>query len=306
LTPAVTVTVGVDVGGTKIAAGLVDGRGSVLRREVRESTGLSPAGIISAIAEVVGALRRGREDPVAVGVGAAGFIDADRTRVLFAPNLPWLDEPVPAALSAQVGLPVVLENDANAAAWAEYRFGAGRGAPETVVVTVGTGIGVGLVLGGRLYRGAAGIAGEAGHMRVVPDGRECGCGNRGCWEQYSSGPALMRAATERSASFPDGPALTEAARAGDGVAVACFADVGQWLGQGLADISAVLDPGRFVVGGGVADAGELLLAPARQRYARALTGRGHRPPAEIVAASLGADAGMVGAAELARERVCGS
>jgi glucokinase len=213
----------------------------------------------------------------------------------------------------------VVENDANAAAWAEHRFGAGRGESHLVVVTVGTGIGGGIVLDGRLYRGRFGIGAEFGHMQVEKAGRRCGCGQHGCWEQYCSGRALLHEAREiadvqrgygaRLLELGDGrpegieaPEVTQAAREGDPAALDCFEEVGSWLGQGLADLAAVLDPGSFVIGGGVADAGELLLAPARRAYAKRLTGTEHRPHAEIRLAELGNSAGLVGAADLARHR----
>ncbi len=213
----------------------------------------------------------------------------------------------------------MVENDANAMAWGEARYGAGRGEDHLVCVTVGTGIGGGLVLGGEVYRGRFGIGAEFGHMRVVPDGRRCGCGNRGCWEQYASGRALVSEARELAAVAPalagrllelaggrvggiNGPQVTQAAREGDPAALECFNAVGSWLGQGLADLAASLDPGRFVIGGGVSAAGDLLLDPARAAYGTALTGRGHRPVAEIRVAELGPEAGLVGAADLARRR----
>ena len=194
-----------------------------------------------------------------------------------------------------------MENDANAMAWAEYRFGAGVGVSSLVALTVGTGIGAGLVLDGHLYRGAFGMAGEPGHLRVVPDGLPCGCGNRGCWEQYCSGRALVREAAARGGPWTEGPAVTLAAQSGHREAIAAFVAVGTWLGQGLADVSAVLDPGRFVIGGGVGAAGDLLLEPARRRFADVLIGRGYRPIPDIVPASLGVDAGLIGAADLARQ-----
>ncbi len=309
--------IGVDVGGTKVAAGVVDPDGTVLARARVPSPSTDPAAISAAIVACVAQLRLDHPEVVAVGVGAAGFIDAARAVVLFAPNLAWRNERLRDTLRERLGLPVVVENDGNAMAWAEYRFGAGRGVQDLCAVTVGTGIGGGIVLSGALYRGHSGIAGEFGHMRVVPGGRRCGCGNRGCWEQYASGRALVHEAREIAAVAPasaarllelaDGPAgsitgpeVTEAAREGDMTARECFAVVGRWLGQGMADVAATLDPGRFVVGGGVSEAGELLLTPAREAYAAALTGRGHRPVAEIVAAQLGNEAGLVGAADLAR------
>lgn len=308
--------IGVDVGGTKVAAGVVDEDGTVLARTRRPTPSTSPADVEASIAEVVAELRASHE-VVAVGIGAAGFIDVERATVLFAPNLAWRDEPLRDEVSKLVGLPVVVENDANAMAWGEYRFGAGRGEDQLVCVTVGTGIGGGIVLDGKLFRGRFGIGAEFGHMQVVPDGRRCGCGQRGCWEQYCSGRALLHEAREiadvqkdygrRLLELGDGrpegieaPEVTKAAQEGDPAALDCFAEVGRWLGQGLADLASLLDPGRFVIGGGVGEAGELLLAPARSAFAERLTGGTHRPHAQIVAAALGNEAGMVGAADLAR------
>ena len=311
-------TIGVDVGGTKVAAGVVDEEGKVLVSTRRPTPSESPDHVEETIAALITELRR-EYDVEAVGIGAAGFVDAERSTVLFAPNLVWRGEPLRDDIAARVGLPVVVENDANAAAWAEYRFGAGRDASDLVCVTVGTGIGGGIVLDGQLYRGRFGIGAEFGHKRVVPDGRRCGCGQRGCWEQYCSGRALLHEAREiadvqpeygarllaRGGGEPEGIEafeVTQAAREGDPAAVACFEEVGRWLGQGLADLAAVLDPSLFVVGGGVADAGELLLAPARRTFAEQLTGTGHRPLAGIRLAELGNEAGLVGAADLARAR----
>jgi glucokinase len=308
--------IGVDVGGTKVAAGVVDEQGTVLARTRRPTPSTSPADVERTISEVVAELRVDHQ-VVAVGIGAAGFIDSERATVLFAPNLAWRDEPLRDEVAKLVGLPVVVENDANAAAWAEYRFGAGQGQDQLVVVTVGTGIGGGIVLDGRLYRGRYGIGAEFGHMQVFPDGRRCGCGQKGCWEQYCSGRALLHEAREIADvqkdygkrllelgnGRPEGieaPEVTKAAQEGDPAALDCFAEVGRWLGQGLADLAALLDPGCFVVGGGVADAGELLLAPARRVFAEHVSGGTHRPHAQIRHAALGNDAGMVGAADLAR------
>jgi len=315
-------TIGVDVGGTKVAAGIVDEAGAILARTRRPTPSASPGDVEDVIAACVKELLT---DPLAVrgveavGIGAAGFITADRSIVLVAPNLSWRDEPLRDAVAERVGLPVVVENDANAAAWAEYRFGAGRGEQHLVVVTVGTGIGGGIVLDGELYRGRHGIGAEFGHMQVSQSGRRCGCGQHGCWEQYCSGRALLHEAREiadvqrgygaRLLELGDGRPegiqaieVTQAAREGDPAALDCFEEIGTWLGQGLADLAAVLDPGTFVIGGGVSDAGELLLAPARRVYAERLTGTHARPHAEIKLAELGNDAGLVGAADLARHR----
>ena len=311
-------TIGVDVGGTKVAAGVVDEHGRIVAKLKRSTPAASPAQTADVISDVVLELLRDHHVQ-AVGLGAAGFIDKAKTAVLFAPNLAWRDEPVKKKVEDRVGLPVVVENDANATAWAETIFGAARGHEHVVLVTVGTGIGAGIVVNGRLYRGRWGVGGEPGHYRVVPEGRLCGCGNRGCWEQYASGNALVAEAREFAARSPGGavrllqlgggtpggitgPAITQAAREGDPAALRCFGIIGSWLGQGLADLAAILDPGCFVIGGGVSAAGDLLLRPARAAFQASLTGRTYRPFAEIRLAELGPDAGLVGAADLARRR----
>ena len=195
-----SLAIGVDIGGTKVAAGVVDEEGGVLAL-VRRPTPGDVAGTEDAIADCVAELAD-RYDVVAVGIGAAGWIANDRATVLFSPHLAWRDEPLKEALAGRIGLPVTVENDANAAAWAEYRFGAARGERVVCIVTLGTGIGGGLVVSGTLYRGAFGVAGEWGHMQVVPDGRRCACGNRGCWEMYASGTALARDARELAEVSP--------------------------------------------------------------------------------------------------------
>jgi glucokinase len=311
-----SLAIGVDIGGTKVAAGVVGPDGRIVERLRRPTPAASPALTEQAIVEVVTELRD-RHEVSAVGIGAAGFVDATGSTVMFAPNLAWRDEPVKDRVQERLGCRVHVENDANAAVWAEARFGAARDHEHVLLVAVGTGIGAGLVLGGQLYRGRWGAAGEPGHYRVVPDGRLCGCGNRGCWEQYVSGSALAAEAREfarrspgaaarllqlagGSAGHIDGPAVTRAALEGDAAAMRCFEIIGRWLGTGLADLAAILDPGCFVIGGGVSEAGELLLAPARAAFAGGLTGAAYRPLAEIRLARLGPDAGVIGAADLAR------
>lgn len=308
--------IGVDIGGTKIAAGVVDDDGKVVDSTRRSTPGHDVKMTESVIAEVVAELSQ-RHEVSAVGIGAAGWIAADRATVLFSPHLAWRNEPLRDALVEAVGVPVVVENDANAAAWAEHRFGAARGAEFAVMITLGTGIGGGLVIDGTLFRGANGIGCEYGHMTVVPDGRRCACGNRGCWEMYASGTALARDARELADIAPvgaarlmelahhdpdmlSGPLVTRAARDGDPASVEIYTTMGRWLGKGIANLAAVLDPEVFVIGGGVSEAGDLLLAPARQAFAESLTGRGFRPLADIRLAELGPDAGLVGAADLAR------
>ena len=293
-----SLAIGIDIGGTKVAGGVVDAGGNVVATARRDTPNDDAQAALDTVVEVVRELCRDR-DVAAVGIAAAGYVSADRTTMLFAPNLPWQQVPVRDEVAARVHLPVVVENDANAAAWAEYRFGAAVGEPDLVCLTVGTGIGAGIVVGGALYRGRFGIAGEPGHLGVARDGLPCGCGNNGCLEQYASGTALGRYVRERGGDAT-GAAITEAARAGDEVALAAFAEVGMWLGRGLADMASFLDPGVFVIGGGVADAGALLLDPARASFAAHLPGREHRPVADVRLAKLGNAAGVVGAADLAR------
>jgi glucokinase len=311
----VRLAIGVDIGGSKVAAGIVDEDGQVLDRARRDTPSTDVGKTEDVIVEVVRELAE-RNDVLAVGVGAAGWIANDHATVLFSPHLAWRDEPLREALAERIGTPLIVENDANAAAWAEYRFGAAQGAAVVVCVTLGTGIGGGLVIGGAVYRGAFGIACEYGHMTLVPDGRSCACGNKGCWEMYASGRALARDARELAAESPmaaarmlelassveglTGPVVTAAAEAGDPAAQSICTTMGRWLGRGLANLAAVLDPSIFVIGGGVSQAGELLLRPAREEFAHTLTGRGFRPRAEVVLAALGPDAGLVGAADLAR------
>ncbi|MPZ62935.1 MAG: ROK family glucokinase [Propionibacteriales bacterium] len=311
-----SLTVGVDIGGTKIAAGVVDEAGRVLEEVRRETPATDPEGVEDRIADAIAGLRE-RHDVEAVGVGAAGFVDASRSHVLFAPNVAWRDEPLKSDLEKRIGLPVVVENDANAAAWGEFRFGAGVDVDDLLALTVGTGVGGGLVLDGALYRGGFGVAAEVGHMRVVPGGHICGCGNRGCWEQYAAGSALVREArevavagspmaaalVERAGGNPldiTGPMVTSAARDGDAFAQELLAQVGRWLGEGIAILAAILDPVMVAVGGGTSEAGDLLLDPTREVFRSGLTGRRYRPELEIRRAQLGGAAGMIGAADLAR------
>lgn len=314
---SVPLACGIDVGGTKIAGGVVDGEGRILEELKVESPAEDVDAIEDAIAGLVTELA-GRHEVASVGVGAAGYVDNARARVLFAPNLAWRDLDLKAELEERVQLPVVVENDANAAAWGEFAFGAGKDVDDLLLVTVGTGVGGGIVLDGKLHRGAFGVAAEIGHMRVVPDGILCGCGNHGCLESYGSGSALVREARAAAAGGSllardlldraggdieaiNGPLVTEAAQAGDGFAVDLLADLGTWLGEGIASLAAVLDPAMVAIGGGVSEAGDLLIDPLRVAFGKQLTGRGHRPVAEIRKAQLGNRAGLIGAADLARQ-----
>lgn len=315
-----SLSIGIDVGGTKIAGGLVDEGGDIVATARRDSPATDPQAMLGEILELVRELsgeQAGDREVVGLGVAAAGFVDRDRATVLFAPNISWRDEPLRAELEAHTDLPVVVENDANAAAWGEFRFGAAHDAPDLLLVTVGTGIGGGLVSPeGHLVRGGFGLAGEVGHQRFERDGRLCGCGNRGCWEPYASGHALIRDVRREAATAPeakplvaraggrpediDGRLVTTAAQAGDPFAVRMLATLGQYLGEGLANLAAVLDPGLIVLGGGVSEAGDLLLEPTRTSYAAHLSAASHRPVAEIRRAALGNRAGVIGAADLAR------
>ncbi|MDO9378874.1 MAG: ROK family glucokinase [Nocardioidaceae bacterium] len=308
--------IGIDIGGTKVKAGVVDLDGHVVQRVRRETPTTSPSAVLNTIADIVSELRA-QHHVISVGIGAAGFVDSTRSTVLFSPHLAWRHEPLRDAVRRRIGLSVIVDNDANAAAWAEWKFGAAQNEDHLVCITLGTGIGGALVISGQLHRGRYGLAGEFGHMQVVPDGHPCECGNRGCWEQYASGNVLIREAqsaaragsplglrllelTHGDLDAVDGRAVTEAARAGDQDAVRLLADVGRWLGVGIANLAAAFDPGIFVVGGGVSDADDLLLDPARDAFRQGLTGRGFRPEAQVVRAHLGNDAGMIGAADMSR------
>lgn len=310
--------VGVDIGGTKIAVGVVDDFGRIVAKTRRATDPERPDGIDAAIADAVAELAAQHEFD-AVGVAAAGFVSSDSERVIFAPNIAWRNYPLARAVTNAIGredLTVVVENDANAAGWAEFAYGAGHQATNMVMLTIGTGLGAAIVVDGVMVRGAYGFAAELGHVRVVPDGIPCGCGQRGCWEQYASGSALVRSARQRAARDPQaaaglidragspegikGPMITAAANEGDALAVELLAELGGWIGEGCATLAAVLDPEMFIVGGGVIGAGDLLLDPARAAFASHLSARGHRATAPIVAAAMGNDAGIVGAAALAR------
>ncbi|HET6532480.1 MAG TPA: ROK family glucokinase [Actinoplanes sp.] len=313
-----TLTIGIDVGGTKVAGGVVDEHGAVLASNRRDTPAEDHAGTRDTIVEVAAELATLHPAATAIGIGAAAWIDAAGSTVLFAPNLAWRDEPLRDYVAKAVGLPTVLENDANVAAWAEFRFGAARHADDSMVmITVGTGIGGGIVLNGTLWRGANGIAGEMGHIQSVPDGHPCGCGRLGCLEQYASGNALVRIARAGARQEPErasvllelaggdpaaitGRQVTEAAQHGDGVARDGFAQIGYWLGVAMADLAQTFDPQVLVVGGGVIDAGDLLMGPTERAYRDNLAQRGGFPVAELTAAQTGNTAGVVGAADLAR------
>ncbi|MHC6231298.1 ROK family glucokinase [Arthrobacter sp. MMS24-T111] len=308
--------IGIDIGGTKVAAGVVDAEGRILSEARRSTPGTDPRAVEQVIVELVEELGRGHRI-WSVGIGAAGWMDLAGGTVLFSPHLAWRNEPLRENLQRLLRRPVLLTNDADAAAWAEWRFGAGQGEDRLVCITLGTGIGGAMVMDGRVERGRFGVAGEFGHQIIMPGGHRCECGNRGCWEQYASGNALGREARLLArANSPvaqdllaavggrpeaiTGAIVTELALAGDRASRELIEEVGEWLGLGLANLAAALDPGMFVIGGGLCSAGDLLVQPARKAFSRNLTGRGFRPEAAIELAALGPNAGLIGAADLSR------
>ncbi|MGZ5213488.1 MAG: ROK family protein [Actinomycetota bacterium] len=311
---AVRQAVGIDVGGTKTAAARVGGDGSVLALETLPT----PADDVDAtLATIVKAARAViTPDVGGVGIAAAGLVEWETGDLVFAPNLAWRQVPLARYLTSELGVPVVADNDNTAAAWGEYVFGAGRGFKDLLLVGVGTGIGGGIVSGGRLFHGAHGFAAEIGHIVMDPAGPLCGCGNRGCWEQLASGQAVTRAGraavrrgaetvlAELTVGDPEritGSMVTQAARDGDAVSIAILADVGHWLGVGIGGLVNILDPEVVVMAGGVAQAGDLLLDPARAAYRDTVEAAEMRPDVSIVTAALGRHTGVVGAAALVLE-----
>jgi glucokinase len=304
--------VGIDIGGTKIAGGVVDAAGYIVEK-LRVPTPTDPAALVDAVVTMATTLRD-RHDVHAIGVAAAGFIDHDRATVIYAPNISWRNEPLKAVLEGRLNARVTIENDANAAGWGEFRFGAGRDCTDMVMLTMGTGVGGAVVTDGELYRGGHGIAAELGHVRFERNGRRCGCGQNGCLEQYASGRALQAEAAAIAASGADGAALAAArgadgsipgqeisrlVLAGDPGALEALRRVATALGEACGGFQAVLDPELFVIGGGVAQLGEAVIEPVRMAYETSLPGYGDRPVAEFAVAALGNDAGLIGVADLA-------
>lgn len=308
---------GVDIGGTKVAVGVVDDDGTIVEQVRYESEADDVAELDRTIAKACNELAS-RHDVGAVGLAAAGFVSSDRVTVSFAPNIAWRDYPLAENVRTllEIDVPVVVENDANAAGWAEFRFGAARDATDMLMLTLGTGLGGAIVTDSELVRGRWGMAGEVGHMRMVPDGELCGCGHLGCWEQYASGSALVREARAAVATQPDragrlveisggadtltGQHVTQAAQEGDPLSVELLAWIGKWVGEGSATAVSALDPQIIVIGGGVSAAGDLVLRPAVEAFQAALPARGHRVEAHLVIAEHGNDAGIIGAGDLAR------
>src|SRR3954471_14639346 len=297
--------IGVDLGGTKLLAGVVDGDLRVHHRTRRLAQGLDqPALLDTAVEAVQEAVGASAHEVSAVGFGVPGLIEPASGRVTFSTHLPIEGLRFAEVLTGRLGLPVFVDNDANLALLAEHRGGAARGARNAMLLTLGTGIGGALLVEGELYRGRRGAAGELGHVVVDMDGPPCQgkCPNRGCLEVMASGTALEREARRAGlGGAPTGPVITELARDGDPAAREVVALIGRRLGIGLSGLANAFDPDVIVIGGGVIAAGELLLAPAREELlARALPPVRETP---VVAARFGEDAGLVGAAILAREAV---
>jgi glucokinase len=307
--------IGIDIGGTKIAGALVDADGVIIR-ELRVPTPVKdPTALVDSVVNLVNELRAGVE-VLGVGVAMAGFIDHQQSNVIYGTNFGWKNFPLKSEIESKLDIPVIIENDANAAGWAEYRFGAGKGYQHMVMLTLGTGVGGAIIVDGKMLRGGFGVAGELGHMRIVPDGIPCGCGQRGCIESYASGTALLRTANELvDSGVPEAERLSQLkAEAGkltgaevyqalverDPGAVKLLEELAGWLGQAIASLSAILDPEIVVIGGGVSQAGELLLGPIRDSFRKFAPAGGFRPELAVVTAEFVNDAGVVGAADLAR------
>lgn len=322
--PSGILTIGIDIGGTSVRAAVVD-ENCVIVASLRAFTPRTVADTDDVLSGLISELAA--QYPVsAAGLAVAGFVSTDRTRVMFAPHLAWRGDPVPARLTERLGLPVVMDHDVNSAAWAEYTAGAAQGSPVALLVALGTGIGAGLMIDGAIYRGAHGVAPELGHVVVVPGGRPCPCGKRGCWERYCSGTALAQTAVDLLAGDESDPLLPSlptsdraasplaalapgaitgtmvaaAAAEKDPVALGAMADLSRWLGVGLAMATDILDPEVIVIGGGVAAAATWYLPGAQRDLSAAMTGAGHRPEPRLVVAQFGDRAGIIGAALLAR------
>lgn len=309
-------TVGLDIGGTNTRAAAVDANGNV----VAVRSGDTPHTGEELTAAIVGMVSqlRAEHDISAVGVAIAGFLDPECEVVRFAPHLAWRnDAPVRKELEDAIGLPVRLEHDANAAAWGEYRYGVAQEAETWVFFAVGTGIGATLMHRGEIYRGSFGTAPEFGHITVVPGGRVCSCGKKGCLERYASGTSLVDCAVERATQGEftecalyrkvvdkraNGHDVMAAARAGDPLGIAALDSFGTWLGRGLSIVADVLDPALIVLGGGVSADADLFLDTARKEMKTNMVGAGYRPVPEVVPAKLGPQAGMIGVADLARAK----
>jgi glucokinase len=306
--------IGVDLGGTKMLLGVLDGDSKTVWESRERSAGEGESELVELLIREVEEARTERPGVEAIGMGIPATIDHEKGLAVAAVNLPIENLPIRDIVVERTGLPTFVDNDANVAALAEHLFGAARGARNAVMLTIGTGIGGGLILGGEIYRGSTGAGAELGHMAIQMDGPGCqgNCPNRGCVEAFASGTALGREGRAAAESNPDsalgkllgageevdGKAVTVAAQAGDATAVEVFDLVGGRLGVALAGFANIFEPETIVVGGGAMAAGDLLLDPARRELeARALKPMNRTP---VVPAELGEDAGMIGAAAMAR------
>jgi glucokinase len=305
--------IGVDAGGTKLLGGVVDGGLVVHHRVHRQWRGGGRQEVLDVLVGVVEEARAAAPEASAVGFGIPSLMDSEGAVSRECVHLPLAGVPFRDLMSERLGLPVVVDNDANCALVAEARAGAARGASEALLLTLGTGIGGGVLIGGKVYRGAGGAAGELGHVVVEADGPPCPCGNCGCLETFASGTAIAEAGAAAAAAHPDsalgkaadagrevtGPLVTELAGEGDAAAIEVLAGAGRMLGAGLSSLANAFDPELIVIGGGAAAAGELLLGPARDELARRALGDDGR--VRVVPAHFGPEAGMLGAALLALE-----
>jgi glucokinase len=315
---AVGLTVGIDIGGTKVLGGVVNDKGEVLESIRKDTPKSGGQDLINVVIEIVKSLQL-KHKIVGIGVSNAGIVSSDRRTIVAAGNISnWNNISLADALQAEFDLPAVVENDANAAIWAEYKFGNAQGLNPVMFFIIGTGMGGGLIIDGKLYRGANGIGAEFGHMMVKLDGEKCGCGAIGCIETYASGSALMRYAHEGINADPQagktllqfgdgslagftGKDLTKAAQAGNPIALSAFAKQSDWVGSAIASYTMLLDPEAIVIGGGVIDAGDLFLTPAIAAAQKYMPFAGKHPLPKIIAAKFGNEAGLIGAADLVRE-----
>jgi len=291
--------IGVDVGGTKVRAAVVSGEGAIEAQVEHPTDHSSEEALLGALDGAIDELLRGG-DVAALGFGLPSRIDRRTGRAVASVNIPLDGVDFRDLMRARHGLPVAIDNDGTAAAIAEWRAGAARGSDHVVMLTLGTGVGGGLILDGTPYRGATGSGGELGHIVLDPEGPPCGCGGRGHLESFAAGPAADRAARELYGASSDAHELVERARGGAGEAVEALAGIGRYLGAGIASLVNVFEPEVVVVGGGFGEAGDLLLAPARE----VLATQGLEPArdtARVVPAELGSDAGVIGAGLIAFE-----
>ncbi len=307
-------TIGIDIGGTKISAGVVDSSGNLIDSSKCSTPAEGGKDLISSVVNLVKELNK-KHEIKGIGISIAALISSDYGTIVGAPNIANLSKLNFAnEIKEEFKLPIIIENDANSAMWAEFKFGNAKGLNPVMFFIIGTGVGGGLVIDGKLFKGANGIGAEFGHMCVVPNGLLCGCGAKGCIEQYASGGALIRYANEALLANPDkseevlsfgegklsGTALTKAAKAGNELALAAFSKQADWLGLACASYSLIIDPQAIIIGGGVVDAGELFLAPVRAAMRKYMPFAESHVPPKIIAAKFGNDAGLIGAADLVR------